>query len=77
MSNCRLRGPIPAAGPSGKSQQERGIFMYQNILEEALELKGQLTEWRRALHQMPEVGLELPKTSAFVKKALALSLIHI
>lgn len=45
--------------------------MYQNILEEALELKGQLTEWRRALHQMPEVGLELPKTSAFVQKALA------
>lgn len=33
-------------------------------------MKEQLIQWRRALHRIPELGLELPDTSAFVRKAL-------
>ena len=41
-----------------------------NYFKEALEYKGELIEKRRALHQIPEVGLDLPKTKAYVKSEL-------
>lgn len=41
-----------------------------NYFKEALEYKGELIEKRRALHQIPEVGLDLPKTKAYVKGEL-------
>ena len=41
-----------------------------NLLQEAKALEPQLIQWRRALHQMPEIGLNLPKTSAYVQEQL-------
>lgn len=41
-----------------------------NYFKEALEYKDELIEKRRALHQIPEVGLDLPKTKAYVKGEL-------
>lgn len=41
-----------------------------DYFKEALEYKGELIEKRRALHQIPEVGLDLPKTKAYVKGEL-------
>ena len=38
----------------------------QNIKEAALQFSGQLTEWRRALHQIPESGLICPQTAAYI-----------
>lgn len=40
------------------------------ILNEAQAMSDELIQWRRALHQMPEIGLELPQTVAFVSQAL-------
>lgn len=40
-------------------------------LREAEDMSGDLVAWRRALHQMPELGLELPQTVAFIKEQLA------
>ena len=40
------------------------------LLNQAAEMKEQLVSWRRAIHQNPELGLELPQTSAFVQKQL-------
>ena len=44
--------------------------MENNLLKEASELQNQLVEWRRCLHQMPETGIHLPKTMAFIKEKL-------
>lgn len=41
-----------------------------NYLAEAKELMDDLVKWRRHLHENPEVGFELPKTSQFVKGKL-------
>ena len=41
-----------------------------DYFKEALEYKDELIEKRRALHQIPEVGLDLPKTKAYVKGEL-------
>ena len=41
-----------------------------NYFQEALQLKDKMIENRRHLHQIPEVGLELPETKAFVKGKL-------
>ena len=41
-----------------------------DFYKEALGMKDQLVEWRHTLHQMPELSLELPKTSAFVQEQL-------
>lgn len=41
-----------------------------NIIEQAKENQQQIVEWRRELHKIPEVGLDLPKTSAFVSDIL-------
>lgn len=44
---------------------------YNDIVwEEAKELQEQLVEWRRALHQIPERGIELPQTMAFIREKL-------
>ena len=39
-------------------------------LDEAKEISGEIIAWRRALHKIPEIGLILPQTSAFVKARL-------
>lgn len=41
-----------------------------NLIDEAKGLQGQLTQWRHALHQEPEIGLELPRTQEKVLAAL-------
>lgn len=37
---------------------------------EAEQIKEEMTAWRRKLHQIPEIGLKLPKTVQFVKEKL-------
>ena len=38
--------------------------------QEALEMKDQLVRWRRDLHKVPEIDLNLPETMAYIKAAL-------
>lgn len=45
-------------------------MLYQEILKEAQAMQEELTAWRRQFHQMPELDLSLPKTSAFVQDRL-------
>ena len=40
--------------------------MHINIIEEAKKNHDTVVSWRRALHQIPELGIELPQTVAFV-----------
>ena len=40
------------------------------ILNRAAELQPEVTEWRRALHTMPELLYEVHKTAAFVAERL-------
>lgn len=42
----------------------------ETMLTRAQQLKPKLIEWRRHLHQNPEIGLEEWKTSAFVRERL-------
>ena len=42
-----------------------------NILEEVRKNHETVVSWRRALHQIPELGIELPQTVAFVAAKLA------
>lgn len=44
--------------------------MYQEILKEAEKIGEEMVQWRRELHRIPEVGMNLPKTSAFVQQRL-------
>lgn len=44
--------------------------MYSSIYAESKEMYNELIEWRRELHEIPELGLELPKTVSFVEKKL-------
>ena len=41
------------------------------IMNEAIAMAGELAEWRIALHQIPELGLELPQTAAYIQARLA------
>lgn len=41
-----------------------------NIADKAKKLQSDIVKWRRYLHQIPEIGLELPKTSAYVSERL-------
>lgn len=41
-----------------------------NSLVKAKEIHSSVVKWRRDLHQIPEVGLELPKTAAYVADRL-------
>ena len=40
------------------------------FLEEAREISSEIIAWRRELHKVPEIGLILPQTAAFVKARL-------
>lgn len=42
----------------------------KELMAEAAVLEPQLQNWRRTLHQHPEVGFDLPQTRALVKQAL-------
>lgn len=44
--------------------------MDRDLLKEAKMMEADLTAWRRTLHAMPELGLELPGTSAFIQEKL-------
>ncbi|SCZ78555.1 M20 metallopeptidase family protein [Acidaminobacter hydrogenoformans] len=39
-------------------------------LDDAMNIKEDIIQWRRALHRIPETGLILPKTAAYVKAQL-------
>ena len=41
-----------------------------NIFQEAQTLKETIIAHRRYLHQIPELGLDLPRTSAYVEEQL-------
>jgi len=41
-----------------------------NVIDCAKKMQNQIVEWRRELHKIPEVGLKLPNTSAFVSERL-------
>ena len=41
-----------------------------NLLDEAKSFSEQISKWYRDLHQMPEIGMNLPKTSAYVQEQL-------
>lgn len=41
-----------------------------DYLKRAMEIKEEIIANRRYLHQIPELGMELPKTSAFVVEKL-------
>lgn len=41
-----------------------------NVLEKANSLQEQIITWRRDLHRIPEVGLDLPQTAGYIKEAL-------
>ena len=41
-----------------------------NFLTEAAALQPRLVQWRRDLHQIPEVGTRLPQTMAYIKERL-------
>ena len=40
------------------------------ILNSINQMLDEMSEWRQNLHQMPEIGLEEHKTSAYVQKKL-------
>lgn len=42
-----------------------------NFLDEAKELKDTLIKWRRDLHQIPEIGINLPQTVKYVTERLS------
>lgn len=44
--------------------------MENQLLKEAKQMQEELSMWRQALHQIPELGLCLPQTMAFVKDKL-------
>ena len=46
-------------------------MVYDSIAcREAQELQRQLVAWRRTLHQIPERGMDLPRTMAFIREKL-------
>ena len=45
--------------------------MKNQILLEAKNMQDELTKWRHSLHRIPELGLHLPHTTAFVKEQLS------
>ena len=44
--------------------------MDRQLLQEAKTMQEELSTWRRALHQIPEIGLELPETVSYVVERL-------
>ena len=45
--------------------------MTKHYYNEAMEMKETLANWRHYLHQIPEIGTELPKTVAYVSEQLS------
>lgn len=41
-----------------------------DIIKESYEIKETIIKHRRALHQIPEIGMDLPKTTSYVKSEL-------
>ena len=41
-----------------------------NILEETKKIEKEIIRWRRDLHRIPELNLNLPKTVEYVKEKL-------
>ena len=41
-----------------------------DIIKEVKEIESNIISWRRDLHRTPELGLELPQTSAYIKSRL-------
>lgn len=41
-----------------------------NILEETKKIEKEIIQWRRDLHRIPELNLNLPKTVEYVKEKL-------
>ena len=50
--------------------------MYIDTMKEAMQIREEILANRRALHQIPEIGLELPQTVAFVTEKLEQMGIH-
>ena len=50
--------------------------MYIDTMKEAIQIREEILANRRALHQIPEIGLELPQTVAFVTEKLEQMGIH-
>lgn len=44
--------------------------MEKELLQEAVALQPEIVRWRREMHRMPEVGVCLPRTAAFIKERL-------
>ncbi len=44
--------------------------MSKQILQEANQLKEQLIHWRRDIHQLAEIGLNMPRTCAYIQEEL-------
>jgi len=44
--------------------------MSKGIVEQAKNLQNDIVKWRRALHQIPETGIYLPRTNAYIEKCL-------
>lgn len=42
----------------------------KNILTQAEDIKSEITNWRRDLHQIPELGLDLPLTRSYICNVL-------
>lgn len=41
-----------------------------DVVKKVKEIEDQIIGWRRDLHRIPEIGFDLPKTTAYVKKVL-------
>ena len=50
--------------------KKEGIFMCSDYMNRAAKMEEELKNWRRTLHQMPELGLSLSNTSAYIAKEL-------
>lgn len=55
---------------AGIKAESEDYTMKDQILQEAKNMREELTGWRHSLHQIPELGLHLPNTTAFVKEKL-------
>ncbi len=54
----------------GKHATKEGRDMKENLLKSALAVEQEMLEWRRWLHQNPELSFQEVKTSAFIEEKL-------
>lgn len=57
------------ASPNAPASQESSAV--GELFADATALKDQLSTWRHDLHRMPEVGLDLPQSAAYIKEQLS------